>query len=273
LRTAGSRKRGGRSEGIMVRTDVLDRATSAAARIWQGAASSGGPAEAKTLAERAYQRIKAAILRNEFLPGQEMFPNSLSERLNVSQTPIREALARLSADGLIEYEAHKTPRVSAIREDDVREIYEVRRVVEPYCVSRLVRSVPGDSALQADLKALLALAQRILTRPLSRFNYEEYLEMDLGLDRILLQGAGNTLFGEILNLVGTRSLRVRTFAEAASKGREGEVFFTITKEHAGIVRAILDADARKARLCTQRHLKNGEKRTMKAVRERLNSNR
>ena len=85
----------------------------------------------QTKGEQAYQVIKASIIKNELLPGREVSIDSLANSLGISHTPVREAVARLGNDGLINYEAHKKLKVSQISADHVSQIYEVRKLLEP----------------------------------------------------------------------------------------------------------------------------------------------
>jgi len=110
--------------------------------------------ENATLRERAYNAIKDSILRNELLPGEVLSIDSLAKALGISQTPVREALTKLSADGLLEYERNKGFRVASITEDDVHETYEVRRLLEPYVARLVVNKVPTDPKLRRKLHEL-----------------------------------------------------------------------------------------------------------------------
>ena len=70
--------------------------------------------EDRTLRDRAYNAIKKSILSNEMLPGQSFSIGSLAGELGISETPVREALVKIKAEGFIEYEPHKKPLVAKI---------------------------------------------------------------------------------------------------------------------------------------------------------------
>jgi len=223
----------------------------------------------KTLHERAYRAIKDLILKNTLLPGEELPINSLAGTLGISHTPVREALARLSADGLIDYDPHKKQRVATITEEDIRQVYEVRRLLEPHAANQVVSSISNDPVLEENVRMVHKKAKEIYKAPVDQISFEDCLAIDLGLNDIFVGAAGRTLFCAVLAFVGDRSLRIRTFLEAASKGSPNQIIHTITEEHLEIIRALLNQDATEAKKRVLRHLKNGETRTLKAIRKKV----
>jgi DNA-binding GntR family transcriptional regulator len=223
----------------------------------------------KTKSEQAHEVIKESIIKNELLPGEEISIDSLASSLGISHTPVREAVARLSNDGLINYEAHKKLRVSKITPEDVRQIYEVRRLLEPYAATRVIDAAPKDPSMMKDLRRLFAKASQVCNSDHDRIDTKAYLEIDARIDEIFLRSAGQTLFGEVYNLVEERSLRVRTFAEAVSSDSQAELMRLVTAEHLSILEALIEGNIDIAKVRVLQHLKNGEARTLKALQEKL----
>jgi len=224
----------------------------------------------KTLSSRAYESIKALILTNELLPGQSLSINTMAASLGISPTPVREAFAKLTVEGFLEGEPHRTIRVSDITEEDIQQVYGVRRLLEPQAAYLAAKSVPTDSYLKGLLKNVQQSAQKIIQTPLDRIDKNAYLGIDTKLHEIFLRSA-DPFFREVLYFVGVRSLRMRTFAEAVSKNQSDGLIFTITKEHHKIIQALLEEKAKEAVGIVKQHLKNGEARTLEAVRDRLPS--
>lgn len=76
-----------------------------------------------------YERLLQEVLRGEILPGEALTEMALAERLQVSRTPVREALTRLEQDGLVQ----RTSRGMVVRErspEEILDIYEVRILLE-----------------------------------------------------------------------------------------------------------------------------------------------
>jgi len=227
--------------------------------------------ETKTLREQAYRRIKKLILQNYFMPGEYLSINSLATALGISHTPVREALARLQTDGLMHYESHKRLRVSDITEEDVSQVYDVRKILEPHAVTLVIASLSKDSRLVAPVERLREKAEEISKTTPKEIDFEEYLQIDLTLNDIFTEAAGKTLFHDVLTLVEDRSLRIRMFAESASKNNWNNMIHSITKEHLEIIDALLERDTAEAKAAVLNHLKNGELRTLEAIKVRLKS--
>ena len=85
--------------------------------------------------EKAYRNIRAEILSNRLKPGQSLNEGSLSKRLKVSKTPIREAIQLLHKEGLIELVPQKGAFVAQITLNDIREIMQIRLGLEPLAAS------------------------------------------------------------------------------------------------------------------------------------------
>lgn len=81
-------------------------------------------------AEYAYQRIREAIRSGEFQPGQRLREADLAEHFRVSRTPIREAIRRITADGLLELVPGRGLAVAQFSMQQVRELYFLRAVLE-----------------------------------------------------------------------------------------------------------------------------------------------
>ncbi len=108
----------------------------------------------KSLREHTYQAIKSSILQNKLLPGQHISIGELAGQLGISETPVREALAVLKGEGLIDYEPHRKVQIARVTEEDVRQVYEVRRLLEPHAVRLAIESIPKDRDLKASLERM-----------------------------------------------------------------------------------------------------------------------
>ena len=219
----------------------------------------------ETLQEKAYEAIKDSIMRNDFLPGQPLSVDELARDLGVSPTPVREALTRLSGDGLVERARNKTACVAEITEDDVHQTYEVRKLLEPYATSLVAKKVKSDSTLKDCLQELARKIEEIhkiaTNTSLSSSQYEEYLQIDLGVNAVILKALENTLLRKLLGSVNNHSRRVHSFTEAISNPREVKTIQLNNKEHLTIIKALIDGDSERTKKAVQQHLHNVENRT------------
>lgn len=104
-----------------------------------------------TRTEWADERLREAIFRGDFRPGDALVISTLARQLGLSATPLREALRRLASDGLIELHAHGTARVAQVDLREASEIYELRRMLEPMALERAVAK--GDDAYRRAVRA------------------------------------------------------------------------------------------------------------------------
>jgi DNA-binding GntR family transcriptional regulator len=113
------------------------------------------PIQAASVVSLAYDRIRALILSGDVAPGTRLGQVDLAERLGVSRTPVREALRRLTGEGLVEFQDQRGFRVADIAIDDVVRRLEVRLLLEPGA-ARLA----AERATEEDLDLLSASIER-----------------------------------------------------------------------------------------------------------------
>jgi DNA-binding GntR family transcriptional regulator len=99
-------------------------------------AGDGPPRGHRTLAEKAFQTLHAAIIDGSLRPGARLPIEGLAEHLRMSPMPIREALRRLDAAGLVDHIPHRGARVTDLSVIDLAEVYEVRLALELLAIRR-----------------------------------------------------------------------------------------------------------------------------------------
>jgi len=110
----------------------------------------------------AYERLKDDIRSNRLPPGFQAPEPEIAERLGMSRTPVREALIRLEAEGLVELIPRRGARVMPITREDMREIYDILTALEPEAAAQLAERHPDTATLQplvdatADMETALA---------------------------------------------------------------------------------------------------------------------
>ncbi|HEY8344092.1 MAG TPA: GntR family transcriptional regulator [Bacillota bacterium] len=103
--------------------------------------------EYKSLSRLVYEQLRNDIYYGVLLPGSKVVVDRLSKEYGVSKIPIREAIQKLAAEGLVEVAPHKGAVVTVYSPRDVEEIYAVRSVLEPFA-TRLAAEKMSDSELQ-----------------------------------------------------------------------------------------------------------------------------
>ena len=110
---------------------------------------------APPLSEQIYRQLKQLLRSGAFAPAERLVDAALAQRLNVSRTPVREAMSRLAADGLIETRAGGFQVVTPT-DQDMGEIFEMRRLLEPPAAAQAAQLAGAE--LHAQLHEALAQA-------------------------------------------------------------------------------------------------------------------
>ena len=110
-----------------------------------------------TSAERALHALREMILAGELAAGSRLGEVELAERLGVSRTPVREALSRLAAEGLVEIQPNRGARVATWTVAELEGVFDLRSSLEPQLTAY---AVPNASV--ADLAELEGLAQEMV---------------------------------------------------------------------------------------------------------------
>ncbi len=134
-------------------------------------------ANQKTKMDQIVETLREAVLMGEFESGPRLLQEELAERFNTSSTPIREALRQLQAEGILEHSPYRGVQVAEVRMEDVREIYMVRAVMEPFATRLAVPYISGANleqlrALQAEMRTYEANGEAARLR---KANYEFHL--------------------------------------------------------------------------------------------------
>jgi DNA-binding GntR family transcriptional regulator len=94
----------------------------------------------------ADQSLRDAIIGGRLQPGDSLVISTLAKELGLSATPLREALGRLAAEGLVEMQPHGSARVASVDLHEAVEIYELRQLLEPMALERSVAKADGQYA-------------------------------------------------------------------------------------------------------------------------------
>ncbi|TQJ30159.1 GntR family transcriptional regulator [Microbacterium sp. SLBN-146] len=197
--------------------------------------------------DRAYRTLLAEIQTGELAPGTVLGEVEQAARLGVSRTPLREALGRLAADGLV---AQQSPRVTVVTDvdaDDIRELFEVRRALEE-SAARLA-AVRGDAATFAALAD--EFAEATPRRGDTTDGIDAYYALIARFDLAIDASVANDYLTSALRGVRTHLVRVRRLARDNPARLAAS-----TSEHRLIASAIAAGDAELAAHATHVHLHN-----------------
>jgi len=152
----------------------------------------------EVLRDKIYELLKGWILGGKLKPGEKIIELSLAKQLNVSRAPLREALLALSQQGFITIKPHQGSFVTELSGQDIREIFEVREVLEIYAAKKVRHQLtPANIALlKGALGELEAAAENR--------DVLQFAEADFNFHRALWSLAGNSHLEKLLTDISTR---------------------------------------------------------------------
>ena len=189
----------------------------------------------------AYERLLRAIEEGELVPGSRLREAELAERFQISRTPVREALGRLEAQGLVAHEPHRGASVAQLDYGQVSELYDMREVLEGTAARLaavhasvveteiLEEMVARDRALLGDAPAL-ARTNRLFHRQIHGAARNRFLQGTLEtmrLSLVLLPGA-TTLSAPDR---AAESLAEHTAIVAAIRAHDGDAAEAAARAH------------------------------------------
>ncbi|WP_373352817.1 GntR family transcriptional regulator [Pseudoroseicyclus sp. CXY001] len=206
-------------------------------------------AKGASLADQAHAAIRQRIISCEMLPGSEFIEADLAGELQMSKTPVREALLRLQVEGLVQAIPRRGYQVTPIHISDIDDIFDFRLAIEGDCAALAAERAGPEAIDELDYLA-------------DATNAEQHKLAGNDIDRISAQNRLNNVFHESVALAAGNARLHRTAVQVL---REFERFFFLEwnspalyapdhKDHYEIVRHIRAGDAAQARATMVGHV-------------------
>ena len=152
-----------------------------------------------TLSEEIYQELYKDITQRKLKSGQNLTLNMLKDRFKVSHTPIREALTRLAADGLVSYSANKGMKVIEFSEVEIREIFQFTAELESVAI-RLCKDAFTLAPLTKELEHIISEE----TAAMETKDIERWEAVGGYFHNVFYKYSGNRFLVEASNRTGAR---------------------------------------------------------------------
>lgn len=193
----------------------------------------------------AYSALRSQILSGELPAGVRLSQYQLAESLGISITPLREAIRRLSGEGLVVLDTHRDARVASMDIREARELFETRRALEPAAVS-----LAASHRTEADVEHMRSALKRLL--PVTREWGEPALLAHRDLHRSLYHASHNSVMIHILDEVWDKSDRYRRIGLTLPSGAEPRT--RDLAQHTDLVELVIAGDADGAAALMQLHI-------------------
>jgi DNA-binding GntR family transcriptional regulator len=206
--------------------------------------TSPAPLENRTLWQRVHQHLREEILSERLAPGTELQEVALAEALGVSRGPIREAIGRLAAEGLVTVRPRRGAVVRALTKEEFLEAYQVREALEVTAVRIAVPKLGKD-----DLARLEGLVGEMGTCA-ARRDVQGFFQANAAFHEAFFDVAGNRMLGELYRQVRGQIDRHRLRSLELRGNLERSI-----AEHKAILRAAKAGDVDRAAHLVAEHIR------------------
>ncbi len=199
----------------------------------------------KPLKDLVYLELKHKILTGEIVSQTRLMEIDLSEKMNVSRTPIREAIKRLADDGLVKVEPRRGAYVANISIKDMLDVFEVREDMEGF-----VAKLAAERISEEEKEELRRIASEYEAALSDTENKEEIIEMDEKFHNYIVSCCGNETLSELVKYVQELSLRFRYLYY-----NDYSLYESTAEQHNRLMEAINAGRAEEARHEADAHVK------------------
>jgi DNA-binding GntR family transcriptional regulator len=210
------------------------------------------------LADLVYDQIFDAIVLGNLLPGERLVQETLGEQMQVSRTPVRDALVRLESEGILEASDRGGFLVRSLDRHEVTDLYHVRAAIEGYSA--------GVAAELGSPEKVAAIEQAIENASVGSPTLEEGFEFNRRIHRSIVAAADNSMLLDTFDSVWGRSQSFRMFARL----HEAEMSFIHAQpDHGSVLAAIKAGDPRQAKEAMEAHVLSGLELQLAVIKDKF----
>jgi DNA-binding GntR family transcriptional regulator len=198
----------------------------------------------QSLSDRIYEYLKEGIVTNGFKPGDRLEEQDLADSLSVSRTPVREALGRLGADGLVTILPRRGALVVSLSAKDIKDIYDVRESLEVLAIELCVERMTGD-----DMANLERIHQEFADA-LDRGEFRVCFARDREFHDELMKLSSNSKLKEFYDRLAA-PIQVTRLMHCENRASQESSY----RQHSAILAALKERDAARAGAHMREHLR------------------
>lgn len=199
----------------------------------------------KNIADKVADEVREAIQSGQLEPGERLIERKLAERLGVSHIPVREALAKLTEEGIVERRSRKGARVAELDAHQLDEISSLRIILEQFVCIRVQErwNEKSEARLRKMVKAMVEAAKR--------GDGDLMFSLDERFHALIWELSDHRL---LMDTTAQLRGRLNGFLRAANKALEPQQLITHAMSHSDIVDAVASRDPARAQQVIAKHI-------------------
>ena len=205
-----------------------------------GLAGAGYSGTRKTAHEFVRDVLRRAILSGELTGSTRLVQAELAATLEVSTTPVREALRDLASEGLIRFDPHRGAVVEELSRDEVNEVYAIRKVLEPLALSQALPNLTDGH---------LDLLQRLHKKMIDEPQAAEWVDINRNFHMMIYESAGPRISSIIRGLLDASLMYIGASLKEVPNLRE-----EANSDHSAILDALTRRDLKAATAAVVHHI-------------------
>jgi DNA-binding GntR family transcriptional regulator len=207
------------------------------------------------LTDRAYATIKSRLIYLDLPPGTTFTEASLAKDLGISKTPVREALARVRREGLVEASARSGYRVTPVTVKDARDLFALRILLEGEAAALAARHMEDPKHL-----GVLDRLQQASYNPKDVNSIKTYMRRNTEFHTTIARASGNAHLASVLEEILDQMERLFHIGLSLTNRAD-----EIIHEHSDLVKAIVGGDEKAAREIAIAQIRNSQKMVLDAL--------
>ncbi len=202
----------------------------------------------QSVSQQISEFLRSAVVQGTIKPNQRLFEESIAKELGVSRTPVREALRRLEAEGLVEYVPQRGTVVRQVSVEEVSQIYDVRVLIEGYAAKQAAINAQPQDVLTLE-KLCISFVAVMHSEESQPEQARRLVQLNNQFHSSIVDFSGNIILARTLRIALQVPGIYRTYYWHDDNNKESARQF-----HVKITDAIKERDAPKAQQLMQQHL-------------------
>jgi len=214
----------------------------------------------KSLGQHVFENLKQAIIRGEVAPGDRLVESRLADALDISRTPVREAIHKLEREGLL----RKLPKggfaVMSLSREDIEETFGIRCVLESYAARLAAENYSEEELFPLEEKI------REFQKFLDKGHLDELPRINTEFHNLFYALSRSPKLIKMINDLRDQIFRFRKILLKKDKWAEAS-----NQDHRKMLDAIREGDAARVERVVKQHIARGQRIVLSALEQRMNS--